>query len=121
MRPAHSAREIEKQPRIRDGEPAASMRPAHSAREIDRSGEPGGTRSTGFNEARAFSAGNHPKRTTLMTETPRFNEARAFSAGNPTRQPPPRQRCECFNEARAFSAGNLKQRETTVAQNFWLQ
>ena len=82
------------------------MRPAHSAREIGASAEGWTASHQYFNEARAFSAGNHPREKPETGGLPNFNEARAFSAGNrglcwhPTHP-----RCH-FNEARAFSAGN---------------
>ena len=61
----------------------ASMRPAHSAREISAAelhARAGGNR---FNEARAFSAGNHRQSVGISDIEWGFNEARAFSAGNP--------------------------------------
>ena len=58
MRPAHSAREIVPVDPIFPFEPFASMRPAHSAREIDDFVRRLNDEPNGFNEARAFSAGN---------------------------------------------------------------
>ena len=82
MRPAHSAREIQEGASLLDGGDAASMRPAHSAREIWtlQAFLPG--KFGCFNEARAFSAGNHLGWRLHAVGYPRFNEARAFSAGN---------------------------------------
>ena len=58
MRPAHSAREICLRNRQRAKSRHASMRPAHSAREILPPTLQRRWINAGFNEARAFSAGN---------------------------------------------------------------
>ena len=130
MRPARFAREIEWCHDCYAFQPAASMRPARFAREIRirkliRGGEAGG-----FNEARAFCAGNSPSNCHIRLRPQRFNEARAFCAGNfsaaswsifcfRASMRPARFAREIsntsslyvpavsgFNEARAFCAGN---------------
>ena len=61
----------------------------------------------GFNEARAFCAGNRGRRRTAPNgPATRFNEARAFCAGNHDKRDRARARAVSFNEARAFCAGN---------------
>ena len=133
MRPAHSAREILQIEIKRPGIDVASMRPAHSAREIAMLTSTSSPSHGGFNEARAFSAGNHghwhfgchrqcsfnearafsagnlPRCAACVAAIrSRFNEARAFSAGNRGRWLGQTGRRRCFNEARAFSAGNRR-------------
>ena len=58
------------------------MRPAHSAREILGTADTGTAAEWGFNEARAFSAGNPGLAGGGLRPPSSFNEARAFSAGN---------------------------------------
>ena len=58
------------------------MRPAHSAREIQRSTRHDKPELFSFNEARAFSAGNLLADVRPQLASEPFNEARAFSAGN---------------------------------------
>ena len=57
------------------------MRPAHFAREI-KVLDSNTKRAQGFNEARAFCAGNTMRLKKLFSRRHRFNEARAFCAGN---------------------------------------
>ena len=81
MRPARFAREIVWDIAEWLDAEKASMRPARFAREI-RAITSFEVISRGFNEARAFCAGNSAAQAAALTRLARFNEARAFCAGN---------------------------------------
>ena len=112
MRPAHSAREIGIPHPGGDRHGEASMRPAHSAREITRTFTRAYRWSSGFNEARAFSAGNPYRPSPIPEEENGFNEARAFSAGN-RRHDGPRQRGGRASMRPAHSAREISESNCT--------